>query len=106
MIVDYLALKKRLKERNMEECGYGLSKRLASNEKITQDIVKDIAPINEKLVEMNRNIELKREISHPKIGSKQRLVSGTDYSPLAFIRNHMDRIVVRHLVYTSRMENS
>ena len=66
-----------------------------SNQKMAQDIIKDLAPINEELVEMNRNIELKREMSRPKIGSKRRLVSADYYGPLteAFIRNYMDDAV-------------
>ena len=74
VIADYLALRKRLKERNMEE--YLMDRRrdleetletiVASNEKMAQDIIKSLAPINEELVEMNRNIELKREMSRTK----------------------------------------
>ena len=67
--------------------------RVASNEKMAQDIINDLVPINEELAEMNRNIELKREMSRLKIGSKRRLDS--DYGPLAkaFIRNNMDDTV-------------
>ena len=86
MIADYLALKKQLKECNIEERGYLMDRRrdwedtfepiLASNEKMAQDIIKELA-------EMNRDIELKREMSRPKIGSKRRLVSATtDYGSL------------------------
>ena len=78
--------------RNLEETFQPI---VMNNEKMAQVIIKDLAPINEELVEMNRNIELKRETSRPKIGSKQRLVSTTDYGPLAeaFIRNYKDDIV-------------
>ena len=105
MIADYLTPKKRLKERNMEERGYLMDRRrdleetfepiVASNEKMAQDIIKDLVPINEEFVEMNRTIELKREMSRPKIGSKRRLVSAAYYGPLAeaFIRNYMDDAV-------------
>ena len=87
----------------MEERGYLMDRQrdleetfqpvVASNEKMAQDIIKDLAPINEGLAEMNRNIEIKREMSCPNIGSKRRLVS--DYGPLAeaFIRNYMDDAV-------------
>ena len=105
VIADYLALKKRLKERNMEERGYLMDRRrdleetfepiVASDEKIAQVIIKVLVPINEELVEMNRTIELKREMSRPKIGSKRRLVSADYYGPLAeaFIRKYMDDVV-------------
>ena len=95
-------LKKRLKERNMEERGYLMDRRrdleetfepIVSSNEMAQDIIKNLAPINEKLVEMNRNIDLKREMSRPKIGSKRRLVSADYYGPLAFIRNNMDDVV-------------
>ena len=68
---------------------------VASTEKMAQDIIKDLAPINEELAEMNRNTELKGEMSRPRIGSKRRLVSTTDYGPPAeaFIRNYMDEAV-------------
>ena len=97
VIADYLGLYKRLKERNMEERGYLMDRRrdfkpmVASNEKMAQYIIKNLAPINEEFVEMNRNMELKREMSHPKIGSKRRLVGADYYGPLAeaFIRNYM-----------------
>ena len=62
---------------------------------MAQNILKDLAPINEELVEMNGNIELKRVMSPPKIGSKRRLVSADWHGPLAeaFIRNYMDDAV-------------
>ena len=65
---------------------------VASNEKMAQDIIKDLASINGELVEMDRNIELEREMSRPKIESKHRLVSADYYGPLAesFICNYMD----------------
>ena len=98
VIADHLALNKRLKERNTEVRGYLMDRRrdleetlepiVVSNEKIAQDIIKDLAPINEELAEMNRNIEF----SCPKIGRKRRLVNAiTDYGPLAeaFIRNYI-----------------
>ena len=95
VIVDYLALKKRLKERNMEEGGYLMDRRrdleetfepiMAGNENMAQDIIKDLAHINEELA----------EISRPKIGSKRRLVGATDYGPLAeaFTRIYTDDTV-------------
>ena len=89
----------------MEERGYLMDRRreledasepiVGNDEKMAQDIIKDLAPINEELAEMNRNTELKGEMSRPKIGSKRRLVSTTDYGPLAeaFIRNYMNDTV-------------
>ena len=63
VIADYLALK----ERSMEERGYLMDRRrdleetfepiVASNEKMAQGIIKGLVPINEELVEMNRNME-------------------------------------------------
>ena len=51
---DYLALKKRLKERNMADRGYLMDRQrdweesfqpvIASNGKMAQDIIKDLAP--------------------------------------------------------------
>ena len=53
---------------------------------------------------MNINIELKRKMSHPKIGSKQRLVG--DYGPLAEAFTIWLIQWIWHLAYASRMENS
>ena len=71
MIGDYLALKKRLKERNMEERGYLMDRQrdlqetfepvVAGDEKMAQNIIKDLASITEGLPEINRNIEMKEE---------------------------------------------
>ena len=103
IIEDYLALKKRLKDRNFEERGYLMDRQsdlqetfepvVASNEKMTQDIIKDLAPITEGLQEINRNIEMKKEALRPKIGSKRRLVSG--YGPHAetFLQKYLDDTV-------------
>ena len=65
MIEDYLALKKRLKERTMEERGYLMDCQrdleetfkplVASNEKMARDIIKDFTPITKGLHELNRN---------------------------------------------------
>ena len=59
VIENYLALKKRLKERNMEERGYLMDRQrnleetfepvVTSNEKMAQDIIKDLTPITEEL---------------------------------------------------------
>ena len=78
-IEDYLALKKRLKECNMDERGYLMDRQrdveetfelvVASNEKMAQDI---LTPINEGLQELNRNPEVK-EVKRPQIGSKRRM---------------------------------
>ena len=103
MIEDYLALKKRLKERNLEERRYLIDRQrdleetfepvVASYEKMVQDI------------EINGNLEAKTELPRPKIGSKRRFVS--EYGPLAetFLREYMDD--TGHLVHDStRVENS
>ena len=68
---------------------------IASNEKMVQDIIKDLAPITEGSEEINRNIEMK-ETLRPQIGSKRRFVSG-DCGPLAesFLRKYMDDVVDR-----------
>ena len=91
MIEDYLVLKKRLTECNLEEHGYLMDRQrdlqetfepvVASNEKMAQEIIGDLTPITEELPEINRNLEAKKEQTHPKIRSKQRFVS--DYDPLA-----------------------
>ena len=70
MIEDYLALKKRSKERNLEERGYLMDRQrelqenfepvVTSNRKTAQDIIKDLAPIKKGLQEINRNIEMKK----------------------------------------------
>ena len=84
MIEDYLAPKKRLKERNMEECGYLMDRQrdlqetfepvVAGNEKMAQNSIKVLAPVTEGLQEINRNIEMKKAAPRPKIGSKRRFV--------------------------------
>ena len=101
MIEDYLALKKRLKERNMEEhSNLILHKRdlqehfepiVMSNQKMAEEIVKDLIPIKDELREINRHIEIKQQPQRPKIGYKRRLVSRA-YGPLAesFIQMYMD----------------
>ena len=70
---------------------------IASNEKMSQDIIKDLAPITEGLEEINRNIEIKKETLRPKIGCKLRLVSDqgriqTDFAglvkPVKFHKTH------------------
>ena len=63
---------------------------VASNEKMTQNIIKYLAPITEELQEINSNIVMKNEALRPKIGSKRRFVSG--YGPLAetFLQKYMD----------------
>ena len=100
MIEDYLALKKRLKERNMEEhSNLILHKRdledhfkpiVVSNQKMAEEIVKDLIPIKDELQEINRNIEIKQQ-PHLKIGNKRRMVSRV-YGPLAesFIQKYMN----------------
>ena len=60
-IADYLALKKRLEERDMEERGYLMDRQrdlqetfepvVASNRRMAQDIIKYLAPINNGLQE-------------------------------------------------------
>ena len=54
---------------------------VASNQKMAQDIIKDLILITEGLQEINRNLKAKKGSPRPKIGSKQRFVS--DYGPLA-----------------------
>ena len=83
----------------MEERGYLMDRQrdlqetfdpvVESNRKMAQDIIKDLAPINKGLQEINRNIEMKKP-PRPKIASKRRLVS--DYRPFAeiFLQKYMD----------------
>ena len=115
VIEDYLALKKRLKERNMAERGYPMDRQralgetfqlvVASNEKMAQDTTK------EELEEINRNIEMKKGALRPKIGSKRRLVASEDCfvvimapmkiafvvrsPPESFLPKYMDDVVDR-----------
>ena len=68
----YAVLKKRLQERNLEERGYlmdcqrGLQGTLkpvmASNEKMTRDIIGDLTHVTEGLQEINGNLEAKKEL--------------------------------------------
>ena len=68
MIEDCLALKKLLKERNLEECGDLMDGRrdlletfepvVASNEQMARDIIKDLEPITEGIRELNRNLDI------------------------------------------------
>ena len=74
---------------------------IASNERMAQDIIKDLATITEGLEELN--LEMK-ETQRPKIGSKRRLVSG-GYGSLVegFLRKYMDDVVDRS--FSIRYEN-
>ena len=63
----------------MEERGYLMDRQsaleetfesvVASNQKIAQDIIKDLILITEGLQEINRNLEAKKEQPRPKIES-------------------------------------
>ena len=76
MIEDCLALKKRLKERNLEERGYLMDRQrdlqetsepvVAGNDTIAQAIMGDLTPITEGLQEINRTLEAKKETATPK----------------------------------------
>ena len=46
-----------------------------------EEIVKDLIPIKDELLELNRNIEMKKQPPRQIIGSKRRMVSA--YGPLA-----------------------
>ncbi|MCH2421445.1 MAG: hypothetical protein MK215_05870 [Candidatus Poseidoniia archaeon] len=69
MIEDYLALKERLKKRNSEERGQFIDRKrhleetfepvVVSNQRMAQDIIKDLVPITEGLQRMNRTIGMK-----------------------------------------------
>ena len=62
-IAEYLALKKRLKERNLQERGELMNRRqelqenfepvVASNKKMVRDIVDELVPITKELRELN-----------------------------------------------------
>ena len=111
MIEEYLALKSRLKKRNMEERGDLMDRRrdleenfepvVASNKKMAKEIVDELTPITEELRELNdkaqqrqkqlantsSTVGVKRDIdSQPR--SKQRRV----YGPLtdSFLQKYMD----------------
>ena len=103
-IEDYLALKKRLKDRNMMERIEILSHQrnlednfepvLASNEKMTRNIVKELIPITEEIQNVNRNIDNMNQIKEehrPIIGAKRRLIK-KPYGPHAeyFLQRYMD----------------
>ena len=100
MIEDYLALKKRLKERNLAERGDLMDRRrdleetfepiVASNEQMAWDIMKDLKPINEGLQELNRNLEMNEvQRKPPRITGKRKRES--KYGPLAarYYRNYL-----------------
>ena len=88
VIEDYLALKKQLKECNIAEHGYLADQQsdleetsppvVTSNEKMAQDI-KD-----NRRIEINRNIEMKKKVLRPQIDSKQ-----------SFLPKYMDDAVDR-----------
>ena len=81
VIADYLATVKRLKKRNVQERSDLMDRQrdleviyepiVASNQKMTQDVIKDLIPIKKELNEINRNIDNLRE-EHP------HLVGGED----------------------------
>ena len=66
MIEDYLAVKKRLKERNMNERMDDLAYRdgledtfkpiVDSNERFTQEIINELKPLSDELVDIRKNI--------------------------------------------------
>ena len=73
MIEDYLALKKRLQKRSLEERS-GLVTRqrdleesfkpvVVSNQKMDQDVSKDLMPIKEELKGINRNINKSKNLN-------------------------------------------
>ena len=74
VIADYLATVKRMQQRNLEERSDLIDRQrdleetykpiVASNQKMTQDVIKDLIPIKEELKEINRNIDNLRE-EHP-----------------------------------------
>ena len=101
MSEDYLALKKQLKERNLEERGDLMDLRrdlqetfepvVASNEQMVRDITKDLEPITEGIQELNRNLEIcEVQRTSPLIGGKRKRES--KYGPLAagFYRNYFN----------------
>ena len=96
-IEDYLALKKRIKESNLEERGNLMDRRreleetfkliVASNEQMTRDIIKDLEPITEGLHELNRNLEMRKP---QRIAGKRKRENM--YGPLAarIYRNYLN----------------
>ena len=85
MIEYYLALKKRSKERHLQERGDLVDRQrhleetyelvVVSNQRMAESIVKDLLPIKDELKEMNENLE--------KAGKKRKLAAGGEYGPLA-----------------------
>ena len=101
MIVDYLALTKRFKERNLEERGDLMDRRrelqetfepvLASNEQMARDIIKDLEPINEELQELIRNREIKGvKRKSPRIAEKRERESKYGSLAARFYRNYLN----------------
>ena len=99
-IEDYLAVKKRIRQRNLSERAADLDRFdelhdtfrpvVESNERMTRDIINELTPISQGLRE-NAAAAAAVAPSRPKIGSKRRLVQ-TSYGPRtdAFIRNYIN----------------
>ena len=59
---------------------------VASNERMTQNIINELAPISERLVDIRKN----EVSSRPKIGSKHKLVSSNGPLTGAFPHKHIN----------------
>ena len=101
MIEDYLAVKKRLKERNMNERMDDLAYRdeledtfkpiVDSNERFTQEIINELKPLSNELVDIKKNIHSAEALSsRPKIGSKRKLVSSNGPLTDVFLHKYMN----------------
>ena len=114
MIEDYLALKKRIKERNIKERMGDLAYRdeleetfkplVDSNERFTQDIINELKPLSDELADIKKNILTVEDPStRPKIGSKRKLVSSNGPLTDGFLHKYMNSKVDK--VFGIRYEN-
>ena len=113
MIEDYLALIKRIKDRNLEERGNLMDRQceleetfepvLTSNEEIARDIIKDLEPITKGLHELNRNLEMKKP---PRLAGMRKGESKYGLLAVRFYRNYLNpNCQVYKTVYAMKMEN-
>ena len=105
MMEDYLALKKKIKDENLEERSKGLDYRqyleeqyqpvVASNENMSQSLIKELKPTKLGLEELTKNVHLESGIkrdadSQPKSNKGELLVKDLGPIAQAFISKYMD----------------
>ena len=86
MIADYLAVKNRMKDRNLQESGELMNRRrdleesfepvVASNKKMVRDIVDELVPITRELRELNNKALRRYYNGVPMIGGKVIKIDG------------------------------